>query len=64
LFHRELLVSVRLLKHLPARRDATKRPARGHGFDTGVEERFRRLEIMRRNSFDDWRARATFTGTT
>lgn len=53
LFHRESLVSARLLKHLPARRDATKGPARGNGLDTGVEELFRRLEIMRRNSFDE-----------
>jgi hypothetical protein len=32
LFDRELLVSARLLKHLPARRDATKGSARGLRF--------------------------------
>ena len=53
LFHRELLVSARLLKHLTARCDATKGPTRSHGFDTGVEELFRGLEFMRRNSFDE-----------
>jgi len=37
LFHGELLVSARLLKHLPARCDATKGAARRHRFDIGIE---------------------------
>jgi hypothetical protein len=37
LFHGELLVSDRLLKHLPASRDATKGAARRHGFDIGIK---------------------------
>jgi hypothetical protein len=37
LFHGELLVSARLLKHLPARCDATKAAARRHRFDIGIE---------------------------
>jgi hypothetical protein len=43
LFHGELLVSARLLEHLPARGDTTKGAARRHGFDIGIEELFRRL---------------------
>jgi len=53
LFHGELLVSARLLKHLPARGDTTKGAARCHGFDIGIEELLRCLEIMRRNSLDE-----------
>jgi hypothetical protein len=37
LFHGELLVSARLLKHLPARCDATKRAAGSRGFNFGIE---------------------------
>jgi hypothetical protein len=37
LFHGELLVSARLLKHLPASCDATKCAARRHRFDIGIE---------------------------
>jgi hypothetical protein len=33
----ELLVSARLLKHLPAGSDATKGAARRHRFDIGIE---------------------------
>jgi hypothetical protein len=43
LFRGELLVSARLLKHLPARCDTTKGAARRHGLDIGIEERFRRV---------------------
>jgi hypothetical protein len=53
LFHGKLLVSARLLKHLPARRDATKAAARRHRFDIGIEELRRRLELMRRDSLDE-----------
>ncbi len=53
LFHGELLVSARLLKHLPPRRDTTEGAARCHGFDIGIEELFRRLEIMRRDGLDE-----------
>jgi hypothetical protein len=37
LFHGELLVSARLIKHLPARCDTTKSGARRHGLDIGIE---------------------------
>jgi hypothetical protein len=53
LFHGELLVSARLLKHLPASRDTTKGAARRHGLDIGIELLFRRLQIMRRHSIDE-----------
>jgi hypothetical protein len=36
-FYGELLVSDRLLKHLPTRRDAAKGAARRHGFDIVIE---------------------------
>ena len=52
LFHGELLVSARLLKHSPARHDASKGVARRHGLDIGIEQLVRRLEIMRRDSFE------------
>jgi hypothetical protein len=37
LFHSELLVPTRLLKHLPARCDTTNRATGRHGFDTRIE---------------------------
>ena len=37
LFYGELLVSARLLKHLPARFDAAKGAAWRHGFDIRIE---------------------------
>jgi hypothetical protein len=37
LFHGELLVSARRLKHLPARCDATKRAAGSRGFNIAIE---------------------------
>ena len=43
LFHGELFVSARLLKHLPARRDATKAAARRHRFDIGIDQLLRRV---------------------
>jgi hypothetical protein len=53
LFHGELLVSARLLKHLPTRCDATKSAARRHGLDIGMQELFRCLKIMRRHRLDE-----------
>ena len=53
LFRGELLISTRLLKHLTARCDATKGAARRHRFDIGIEQRFRRIEIMRDDSLDE-----------
>ena len=53
LFHGELLVSARLLKYLPTRCDATKGAARRHRFDIGIEQLFRRLEIMCGDSLDE-----------
>src|SRR5262245_43417572 len=53
LFHGELLVSTRLLKHLPAGCDAAKGAARRHGFDIGIEQLFRRVEIMGHDSLDE-----------
>jgi hypothetical protein len=50
LFHGELLVSARLLKHLSARCYATNAAARRHRVDIGIEEPFRPLEIMRHDS--------------
>ena len=43
----ELLVAARFLEHLSACCDATKGVARRDGFDIGVEQLFRRLEIVR-----------------
>jgi hypothetical protein len=37
LFQNELLISARLLKHLPAGCDATKGAARRHSFDIGIK---------------------------
>jgi len=37
LFNGELFVSARLLKHMSARRDATKRAAGSRGFNIGIE---------------------------
>ena len=53
LFRCELLVSDRLLEHLPARLDTAKGASRRHGFDIRVEERFGRIEIMRRDGLDE-----------
>jgi hypothetical protein len=47
-----LLVSARLLKHLPARCDATKGAARRHGFDILIEELLGRVQVMRDDRFD------------
>jgi hypothetical protein len=49
----ELLVSVRLLKHLPACCDPTKGRTWRHGFDVGIEQRFRCLEIMGGDGLDE-----------
>jgi Bacterial transcriptional activator domain len=53
LFQGELLVSGRLLKHLPACSDATKGAAGRHGLDVGVEELLRRVQIMCDDSLDE-----------
>jgi hypothetical protein len=47
LVHGELLVSARLLKHLPARCDAAKTAAWRHSFDIGIEQLFGRVQVMR-----------------
>jgi hypothetical protein len=53
LFHGELLVSACLLKHLPARCDATKAAAWRHSFDIGIEQLFCRVQVMRDDSLDE-----------
>jgi hypothetical protein len=53
LFHSELLVSARLLKHLPARCDATKAAAWRHSFDIGIEQLFGRVQVMGDDSLDE-----------
>ena len=46
----EVLITARLLEHLPARRDTTNSAARCHGFDVWIEELLRRLEVKCRDS--------------
>jgi hypothetical protein len=53
LFHGELLVSARLLKHLSASRDATKGAAWRHSFDIGIEQPLGRVQVMRDDSLDE-----------
>jgi hypothetical protein len=53
LLQSELLISARLLKHLPAGCDATKRAAWRHSFDVGIKQPFRPLEVMRGDSLDE-----------
>ena len=43
LFHGELLIPTRLLKHLPARCDPANRATGRHGFDIRIEQQFRCL---------------------
>jgi hypothetical protein len=53
LFHGELLVSTRLLKHLPARGDATKAAPWRHNFHIGIEQLFGRVQVTRDDSLDE-----------
>ena len=53
LFQGELLITARLLKHLPAGCAATKSAARRHSFDIGSKQPLRSLEVVRRHSLDE-----------